>query len=102
MHTRAVTLFWAPGAPHVEAAHAWLSKRGLAPRLRDVSSDAQALADLLLLAGAPTVPSLAVSNEVAIGFDPARWDEVLGGAAESGPELDTDPESDISSKRTTR
>ena len=84
MAARVITLFWAPGMPDVEAARAWLSERGIAAKLRDVSSDAQALADLLLLAGAPTVPTLAATEEVAVGFDPARWDEIVSGGLPPG------------------
>lgn len=94
MRMRVVTLFLAPGAPHVEAAQAWLAQRGCSTWQRDVSTDAQALADLLLLVGAPTVPSLAVNDEVAVGFDPARWDEMLSGAAYVPPEPENDPDAD--------
>ena len=94
MGGRAVTLFWAPGVPECDAAKAWLGDRGVTAWQRDVSSDAQALADLLLLTGLPTVPVLAVNDEIAVGFDATRFDEMFSAAADSPQELENDRDPD--------
>lgn len=87
-----VTVFWAPGCPHCDAAREYLSRTALTVEYRDVSTDRGAMADLLALTGQTMVPALTVNDEVTIGFDPARLEEMVDAAAGLPPASETDPD----------
>jgi len=87
-----VTLFWAPGCPHCDAARDYLARTHHDVVCRDVSADDQAMADLLMLTGATAVPALSVGDLVTAGFDPVRLEEMVEEASAPPPAPGTDPD----------
>jgi glutaredoxin len=58
---------------------AYLSARGIEFEERDVSSDAKAVRELVETYQSRSTPTLVIGQEVMIGFDPERLDELLAG-----------------------
>ena len=58
---------------------AYLSARGIEFEERDVSNDANAVRDLVETYQSRSTPTLVIGQEVMIGFDPERLDELLAG-----------------------
>jgi glutaredoxin len=58
---------------------AYLSARGIEFEERDVSSDPNAVRDLVETYQSRSTPTLVIGQEVMIGFDPERLDELLAG-----------------------
>ena len=56
---------------------AYLSARGIEYEDRDVSADAQAVNDLVHKYQSRSTPTLVIGEEVMIGFDPDRLDELM-------------------------
>jgi glutaredoxin len=55
----------------------YLSERGIDYEDRDVSRDAAAVQDLVYKYGSRSTPTLVIGDEVMIGFDPQRLDQLL-------------------------
>jgi glutaredoxin len=72
-----VTLFTIPGCPFCEAGRVFLRSRGVDFLDRDVSSNIDALQDMLFLLGRAEVPALYSGYMAATGFDEAQWNDVL-------------------------
>lgn len=53
-------------------------QRGVSFEDRDVTRDRQALRDLIGKYGSNTTPTFVVDEQVVVGFDPRRLDELLG------------------------
>ena len=53
----------------------YLSERGIDYEIRDVTMDASAVRDLVRY-GSRSTPTLVIGDEVIIGFDPDRIDEL--------------------------
>lgn len=58
---------------------AYLSARGIEFEERDVSNDANAVRELVETYQSRSTPTLVIGQEVMIGFDPERLDELLAG-----------------------
>jgi glutaredoxin len=56
---------------------AYLSGRGIEFEDRDVTSDPQAVRDLIYKYRSRTTPTVVIGDEVIIGFDQQRIDELL-------------------------
>lgn len=56
---------------------AYLSARGIEYQDRDVSVDAEAVSDLVHKYQSRSTPTLVIGEEVMIGFDPDRLDELM-------------------------
>jgi glutaredoxin-like YruB-family protein len=74
-----VVLFTQPGCPPCHTVKAFLSERGIAFEERDVSSDENAVHDLVHKYHSRSTPTIVVGDEVMIGFDPDRLNELLAG-----------------------
>jgi glutaredoxin-like YruB-family protein len=72
-----VVLYSQPGCPPCVAAKRFLSNLGVAFEYRDVQADPVALSELVALQSRST-PTIVVDEEVMIGFDPERLEEMLG------------------------
>jgi glutaredoxin 3 len=83
-----VDLYVTPGCPHCEAAREHLARLGVVYREHDVSRDPEALERMLLLSGRALVPTVRAGDEVLVGFDEARIDQMIGrlGRGEAGGE----------------
>jgi len=55
----------------------YLSERGIDYEYRDVSTDAQAVEDLVYKYQSRSTPTLVIGDEVMIGFDPDLLDQLL-------------------------
>jgi glutaredoxin 3 len=55
----------------------YLSQKGVAYSERDIASDESALTELEAL-GVMTTPVIVVDDQVVVGFDTGRLDELLG------------------------
>lgn len=53
-------------------------QRGVSFEDRDVTRDRQALRDLIGKYGSQTTPTFVIDEEVVVGFDQRRLDELLG------------------------
>ena len=56
---------------------AYLSERGIEFEPRDVSCDPQAVEDLIYKYQSRSTPTLIIGEEVMVGFDPERLDQLL-------------------------
>ena len=72
-----VLLYSQPGCPPCVAAKQFLKARQVAFEYRDVQADPTALRELMELNSRST-PTIVVDDEVMIGFDPNRLEEMLG------------------------
>ena len=57
----------------------FLSQKGIEFEERDVSNDQNAVRDLVETYQSRSTPTLVIGEEVMIGFDPERLDELLAG-----------------------
>ena len=58
---------------------AYLSERGIEFEDKDVSSDAAAVEELVHKYQSRSTPTVVVGDEVMVGFDPERLDQMLAG-----------------------
>jgi glutaredoxin-like YruB-family protein len=82
MNPLKVVIFTQPGCPPCHVATAFLSAKGIVFEERDVTSDASAVQDLLQKYKSHSTPTIVIGEgkgeEVMIGFDPDRLDQLLG------------------------
>jgi glutaredoxin-like YruB-family protein len=74
-----IVLFTQPGCPPCNTVKAFLSGRGIEFEERDISIDESALQDLVYKYQSRSTPTLIIDDEVMIGFDPERLNELLAG-----------------------
>ena len=58
-------------------AEAFLSERGIDFEVRDVSSDFSAVRELVAKYNSRSTPTIVVGEQVMIGFDPQRLEQML-------------------------
>ena len=58
-------------------AKEYLSQKGIPYTDYDVTSDSKALEEMVKISGSRAVPVIAACNEVLIGFDKSRLDQML-------------------------
>ena len=75
---RRVVLFIHPDCPPCHVLKLFLSERGIAFEERDVTRDPDAVHDLTEKYKSHSTPTLVIGEEVIIGFNPERLDEILG------------------------
>ncbi len=77
-----VVLFTQPGCPPCHVVAAFLIERGIEFEERDISIDPTAVQDLTQKYKSRSTPTLIIGppagEEVMIGFDPDRLDQLLG------------------------
>jgi glutaredoxin len=73
-----VLLFTQPDCPPCHILKSFLAERGVVFVERDISLDAGAVKELMENYGSHSTPTLVIGEEVMIGFNPARLDEILG------------------------
>ena len=71
-----VILYSQPGCPPCFAAKQFLTARNIPFEYRDVKADSGALRELVKLNSRST-PTIVVGDQVLIGFDPARLEQML-------------------------
>ncbi len=73
-----VVVFTQPDCPPCHVVMAFLSERGIAFEERDVTRDPSAVEELVQKYKSHSTPTLLIGDEVMIGFDPDRLDQLLG------------------------
>ena len=77
MSQKRVILYSQPGCPPCYAARHFLTSREVPFEYKDVTADPSALRELVKLNSRST-PTIVVGDEVMIGFDPGRLEQLLG------------------------
>jgi glutaredoxin-like YruB-family protein len=78
MTTPKVVIFTQPDCPPCHVVKLFLTERGVAFEERDITLDQSAVQELLEKYRSHSTPTLVIGDEVMIGFDPERLDEILG------------------------
>jgi len=73
-----VILFTQPDCPPCQIVKLFLTERGVAFEERDITRDAAAVRELTEKYNSHSTPTLVIGEEVMIGFNPERLDEILG------------------------
>lgn len=82
MEMKRVVLYSQPGCPPCFAAKRFLAARGVEFEYRDVQADPTALRELVALKSQST-PTIVVGEEVMVGFDPQRLEQMLVASGEA-------------------
>jgi glutaredoxin-like YruB-family protein len=72
-----VVVFTQPDCPPCHVVMTFLAERGIVFEERDVTCDPSAVQDLLHKYGSHSTPTLLIGDEVMIGFDPDRLNQLL-------------------------
>ena len=78
MTEKKIIVFSQPGCPPCQTLKAYLMGKGIAFEDHDVSSDPSAAQELVNKYGSRSTPTVVVGDEVMIGFNPERLDQILG------------------------
>jgi glutaredoxin-like YruB-family protein len=73
-----IVIFTQPECPPCHVVKLFLTEKGLVFEERDISRDSEALRELTEKYGSHSTPTLVIGDEVMIGFNPERLDEILG------------------------
>ena len=73
-----IVLFTQPDCPPCLVLKMFLTERGVTFEERDITRDPDAVRDLTEHYKSHSTPTLVIGDEVLIGFDPDRIDEILG------------------------
>jgi glutaredoxin-like YruB-family protein len=75
--SKTVILFTQPDCPPCRWAKSHMEDKGIAFVERDITEDPQAVDDLVSKYQSRSTPTLVIGEEVMIGFDPERLEELL-------------------------
>jgi glutaredoxin-like YruB-family protein len=75
---RKIVLFTQPDCPPCQVMKILLVERGVPYEERDIIADPAAVRELTEKYSSHSTPRLVIGEEVIIGFDPERLDEILG------------------------
>ena len=73
-----ITLFTQPDCPPCQVLKLFLEEKGLEFEERDITLDPGAAQELTEKYKSHSTPTLVIGQEVLIGFNPERIDEILG------------------------
>jgi glutaredoxin-like YruB-family protein len=73
-----VVIFTQPDCPPCQVVKLFLEEKGVPFEERDISLDPSAVGELTEQYNSHSTPTLVIGEEVMIGFDPERLDEILG------------------------
>ena len=73
-----VVIFTQPDCPPCHIVKLFLEERGVAFDERDIHEDPSAVTELTEKYKSHSTPTLVIGEQVMIGFDPERLDEILG------------------------
>jgi len=80
-----VTVYYTQNCPYCRMVKAYLDRRGVDYMAIDVGTDHEQARKMVELSGQYGVPVITVDDEVIIGFDAERLNELFGGGAGEGP-----------------
>ena len=70
--------------PACQWARDYLSRRAVAFEVRDITTDGEALEQLLTRYQSRSTPTIIVGDQIMIGFDPQRLDAMLAASEDPG------------------
>jgi glutaredoxin len=73
-----VTIFTQPDCPPCQVVKVFLFERAVAFEERDITVDPEAATELTEKYASHSAPAVIIGNEVLIGFNPERLEEILG------------------------
>jgi glutaredoxin-like YruB-family protein len=73
-----VVIFTHPDCPPCHVVKLFLTEKGVVFEERDITLDPEAVRELTEKYGSHSTPTLVIGDEVMIGFNPERLDEILG------------------------
>jgi glutaredoxin-like YruB-family protein len=73
-----VVLFSHPDCPPCQVLKMLLEEKGITFEERDITRDPSAVRELMEKYNSHSTPTLVIGDEVLIGFNPERLDEILG------------------------
>jgi glutaredoxin-like YruB-family protein len=73
-----VVIFTHPDCPPCHVVKLFLTEKGVVYEERDITIDPEAVRELTEKYGSHSTPTLIIGDDVMIGFNPARLDEILG------------------------
>jgi glutaredoxin-like YruB-family protein len=73
-----IVIFTHPDCPPCHVVKLFLTEKGVVYEERDITLDPEAVRELTEKYGSHSTPTLIIGDEVMIGFNPARLDEILG------------------------
>lgn len=76
--TPRVILFTQPDCPPCHIVKLFLTERGVTFEERDISRNPSAMRELTEKYKSHSTPTLVIGEEVMVGFNPERLDEILG------------------------
>ena len=77
MTERKVTVYSTPTCHWCRVVKEFLSQKGVGYTEKDVAADAMARDEMLRLTGRMAVPAITIGNEVVLGFDKQRLEQLL-------------------------
>jgi len=77
MSQKKIVVYSQPGWPPCYTAQAFLAERGVEFEVKDVSADQKAVFELVRTYNSRSTPTIVVGDQVMIGFDPERLDQML-------------------------
>lgn len=77
MTERKVTVYSTPTCHWCRVVKDFLSQKGVEYTEKDVAADTVARDEMLQLTGRMAVPAITIDNEVVLGFDKQRLEELL-------------------------
>jgi glutaredoxin-like YruB-family protein len=78
MNKPKIVLYSHPDCPPCQIVKMFLEEKGVAFEERDVAADPAAVRELAEKYHSHSTPTLVIDEEVMIGFNPERLDEILG------------------------
>jgi len=78
MNKQKIVLYSHPDCPPCHIVKLFLEEKGVAYEERDVAADPDAVRELTEKYHSHSTPTLVIGEEVMIGFNPERLDEILG------------------------
>ncbi|HCN19002.1 MAG: NrdH-redoxin [Planctomycetes bacterium RIFCSPHIGHO2_02_FULL_50_42] len=72
-----VKIYTTPTCPYCIKAKDYFTKKGVKYTEYNVAQDRKALQEMIKLSGGRSVPVITAGDEVMIGFNQARFDEIL-------------------------
>jgi len=79
-----VTVYYTQSCPYCRMVKAYLDRRGVEYMAIDVGTDHEQARKMVELSGQYGVPVITVDDEVIVGFDAERLNELFGGGAGEG------------------
>jgi glutaredoxin-like YruB-family protein len=73
-----ILIFTQPDCPPCHVVKLFLTEKGVPFDERDITRDPAAVRELTERYGSHSTPTLVIGDEVMIGFNPERLDEILG------------------------